>query len=71
MEFLQRMVSFDSSTIHHGLDGQELVIQEWLAGVLAGWGLNAAVRAGQREDAVFPDFSPGTAAAIAPTWSRR
>ena len=44
IEFLQHMVAFDSSTIHHGLDGQELAIQEWLAGVLAGWGLETRNR---------------------------
>jgi acetylornithine deacetylase len=60
IEFLQRMVAFDSSTIHHGLDGQELAIQEWLAGVLDGWGLETRLFEPDNEKMqVFPDFSPG------------
>ena len=60
IEFLQRMVAFDSSTIHHGLDGQELAIQEWLEGVLRGWGLETRLFEPDNEKMkVFPDFSPG------------
>ena len=60
VECLQRMVSFDSSTIHHGLDGQELAIQEWLAGVLTGWGLETRLfEPDNAKMQVFPDFSPG------------
>ena len=54
------MVAFDSSTIHHGLDGQELAIQEWLAGVLRGWGLETRLFEPDNEKmTVFPDSSPG------------
>ncbi len=58
--FLQRMVAFDSSTIHHGLDGQELAIQEWLEGVLRGWGLETRLFEPDNEKMkAFPDYSPG------------
>ena len=54
------MVAFDSSTIHHGLDGQELAIQEWLEGVFRGWGLETRLFEPDNEKMkVFPDSSPG------------
>jgi acetylornithine deacetylase len=38
IDFLRRMVNFDSSTIDHGFGGREQAIQEWLAGHLQEWG---------------------------------
>jgi len=58
--FLRRMVQFDSSTIHHGLDGQELAIQQWLAKTLGEWGFETRLFEPDNEKMqVFPDFSPG------------
>jgi len=60
IDFLRRMVQFDSSTIHHGLDGQELALQQWLAGTLDGWGFETRLFEPDNERMkVFPDFSPG------------
>ena len=65
------MVAFDSSTIHHGLDGQELACRSGWRVRTGGLGVrDPAVRAGQREDGrSSPTSAPGTTTAIAPTWS--
>ena len=58
--FLRQMVQFDSSTIQHGLDGQEQAIQKWLEQTLAGWGFITRLFEPDNEKMkVFPDFSPG------------
>ncbi len=58
--FLRQMVQFDSSTIHHGLDGQEQAIQQWLEQTLSEWGFVTRLFEPDNEKMrVFPDFSPG------------
>lgn len=60
VEFLRRLVQFDTSTIHHGLDGQELAIQEWLAVVLSNWGLATRLFEPDNEKMKYcSDFSHG------------
>jgi acetylornithine deacetylase len=60
LAFLRQLVAFDSSTIHHGLDGQELAVQEWLAGTLKGWGFEVRLFEPDNDRMhAFPDFSPG------------
>jgi acetylornithine deacetylase len=60
IDFLRQLVRFDSSTIHHGLDGQELAIQQWLARVLGEWGFQTRLFEPDNEKmSVFSDFSPG------------
>ena len=60
VDFLRRMVQFDSSTIRHGLDGQELAIQQWLEGALKGWGFTTRLFEPDNEKIKhFADFSPG------------
>ena len=59
LEFLRRMVTFDSSTIHHGLDGQELAVQQWLEQTLRGWGFETRlVEPDNEKMRVFSDWSP-------------
>ncbi len=60
IDFLRRMVNFDSSTINHGLGGRERAIQEWLAGHLQEWGFET--RLFEPDNAKmegYPDFSRG------------
>jgi acetylornithine deacetylase len=60
VDFLRHLVQFDSSTIRHGLDGQELAVQEWLEGTLQGWGFSTRLFEPDNEKIQhFEDFSPG------------
>jgi acetylornithine deacetylase len=60
VDFLRRMVNFDSSTIHHGLSGQEQAIQEWLAERLGVWGFETHLfEPDNSKMQDIPDFSPG------------
>lgn len=38
VEFLRKMIRFDSSSINQGVDGKEKLIQEWLAVTFEEWG---------------------------------
>jgi len=60
VDFLRRMVNFDSSTIQHGLSGQEQAIQEWLAARLGAWGFETRLfEPDNSKMQDIPDFSPG------------
>ena len=60
IEFLQRMVAFDSSTIHHGVDGQELRSRNGWRVFCAGGGSETRLFEPDNEKMkAFPDYSPG------------
>jgi acetylornithine deacetylase len=60
IDFLRQMVQFDSSTIQHGLDGQEYAIQQWLDMTLREWGFQTHLFEPDNDKMkAFPDFSPG------------
>ncbi len=60
VDFLRQMIRFDSSTIGHGLDGQEYAIQHWLEGMLRGWGFTTRLFEPDNDKMeIFPDFSAG------------
>ncbi|UCC89721.1 MAG: ArgE/DapE family deacylase [Anaerolineales bacterium] len=60
IDFLRRMVNFDSSTIDHGFGGREQAIQEWLAERLAEWGFETRLfEPDNTKMQDYPDFSRG------------
>jgi acetylornithine deacetylase len=60
IDFLRRMVNFDSSTIDHGFGGREKAIQEWLAEHLSGWGFETRLfEPDNAKMETYPDFSRG------------
>jgi acetylornithine deacetylase len=60
VDFLRRMINFDSSTIQHGFSGQEQAIQEWLAERLRDWGYKTHLfEPDNAKMEPYPDFSRG------------
>jgi len=60
LDFLRRMVNFDSSTIDHGFGGREQAIQEWLEERLRQWGFETHLFEPDNEKMKdYPDFSLG------------